>query len=156
MLAAAFAIKTVARQVGSPLHEAQVPKRCQFIPRNSLAPALWYEKFRDAFCGVRLGMRGQISFRVHIFMALLVIVAATLMKMEMWQWCLLLLCIAGVLTAEMFNSALEHFAKAVEKDHNPQIGEALDTASAAVLFASLGAASVGAMIFLHRLWELLH
>jgi diacylglycerol kinase len=89
-------------------------------------------------------------------MAIAVIIAATVMRMNMWQWCLLLLCIAGVLTAEMFNSALEHFAKAVEKDHNPQIGEALDTASAAVLFASLGAALVGSIIFLDRLWELLH
>jgi diacylglycerol kinase len=124
----------------------------EFLPR----PRTWYEKFRDAFLGVRSGMRGQNSFRVHIFMAIAVIIAATAMRMNMWQWCLLLLCIAGVLTAEMFNSALEHFAKAVEKDHNPQIGEALDTASAAVLFASLGAALVGSIIFLDRLWELLH
>jgi diacylglycerol kinase len=119
-------------------------------------PRTWYEKFRDAFLGVRSGIRGQNSFRVHIFMAIAVIIAATVIRMNMWQWCLLLLCIAGVLTAEMFNSALEHFAKAVEKDHNPQIGEALDTASAAVLFASLGAALVGSIIFLDRLWELLH
>ncbi len=124
----------------------------EFLPH----PRTWYEKFRDAFRGVRAGMRGQLSFRVHIFMAIAVIIAATAMRMNMWQWCLLLLCIAGVLTAEMFNSALEHFAKAVEKDHNPQIGEALDTASAAVLFASLGAALVGSIIFLDRFWELLH
>ena len=119
-------------------------------------PRTWYEKFRDAFRGVRSGVRGQNSFQVHIFMAAAVIIAAALMGMDLVRWCLLLLCIAGVLTAEMFNSALEHFAKAVEKDHNPQIGEALDTASAAVLFASLGAALVGSIIFLHRLWELLH
>ena len=108
------------------------------------------------FAACASGMRGQLSFRVHIVMAIAVIIAATVMRMNMWQWCLLLLCIAGVLTAEMFNSALEHFAKAVEKDHNPQIGEALDTASAAVLFASLGAALVGSIIFLDRLWEFLH
>ena len=116
----------------------------------------WYEKFRDAFRGVRSGVRGQNSFQVHIFMAAAVIIAAALMRMDLLRWCLLLLCIAGVLTAEMINSALENFAKGVEKDHNPQIGEALDTASAAVLFASLGAALVGSIIFLHRLWELLH
>jgi diacylglycerol kinase len=97
-------------------------------------PRTWYEKFRDAFRGVRSGMRGQLSFRVHIFMAIAVIIAATAMRMNMWQWCLLLLCIAGVLTAEMFNSALEHFAKAVEKDHNPQIGEALDVPGATLSF----------------------
>jgi diacylglycerol kinase len=116
----------------------------------------WYEKFRDAFRGVRSGIRGQNSFQVHIFMAVAVIIAAALMRMDLLRWCLLLLCIAGVLTAEMINSALERFAKGVEKDNNPQIGEALDTASAAVLFASLGAALVGSIIFLGRLWELMH
>jgi diacylglycerol kinase len=111
----------------------------------------WGAKFGDAFRGVRCGMRGQLSFRVHIFMAIAVIVAAVVLRAQLWQWCALLLCIAGVLTAEMFNSAMEHFAKAVEKDQNPRIGDALDTASAAVLIASIGAAIIGAMIFIERL-----
>jgi diacylglycerol kinase len=110
----------------------------------------WYEKFRDAFRGVRSGMRGQSSFQVHIIMAVAVIGVAALLRCSLFEWCILLLCIAGVLTAEMINSALEHFAKVVDKDHNPQLGEALDTGSAAVLFASLGAAVVGAIIFISR------
>jgi diacylglycerol kinase len=116
----------------------------------------WREKFRDAFRGVRSGMRGQVSFRVHIFMAAAVVVAATLLRCSLSEWCILLLCIAGVLTAEMINSALEHFARAVAKDHDPQIGEALDTGSAAVLLASIGAALVGAIIFISRVWILMH
>jgi diacylglycerol kinase len=115
----------------------------------------WYEKFRDAFRGVRSGMRGQISFRVHIFMSAAVVITAALLRCSLAEWCILLLCIAGVLTAEMINSALEHFAKAVAKDHVPQIGEALDTGSAAVLLASIGAALVGAIIFISRLAMLL-
>jgi diacylglycerol kinase len=111
----------------------------------------WRAKFRDAFRGVRCGMRGQLSFRVHIFMAIAVVVAAAVLRAQLWQWCALLLCVAGVLTAEMFNSAMEHFARAVEKRPNPEIGEALDTASAAVLIASIGAAIVGAIIFIERL-----
>jgi diacylglycerol kinase len=111
----------------------------------------WRHKFRDAFRGVRCGMRGQLSFRVHLFMAAAVVIAAALLRAQLCQWCALLLCIAGVLTAEMFNSAMEHFAKAVEKNRNPQIGEALDTASAAVLIASIGAAIVGALIFVERI-----
>ena len=93
-------------------------------------------------------MRGQLSFRVHIFMAFAVVVAA-LRGSTVAVVCLVALH-CGVLTAEMFNSAMEHFAKAVEKDHNPQIGDALDTASAAVLIASIGSAIVGAIIFLDR------
>ena len=120
-------------------------------PRRS-----WYEKFRDAFRGVGSGMRGQSSFQVHIAMAVAIIIAAAVLGMSLWQWCVLLLCIGGVLTSEMFNSAMEHMAHAVDKDHNPGLGEALDTASAAVLFASLGAAVVGTIIFISRAIEMLH
>ena len=131
-----------------------IPPSRQFDARRT--PRTWREKFRDAFRGVRSGMRGQISFRVHIFMAVAVIVAAALLRCNLLEWCVLLLCIAGVLTAEMINSAMEHMAKAVSKDHDPQIGEALDTGSAAVLFASFGAAIVGAIIFISRLLALLN
>ncbi len=114
----------------------------------------WREKFRDAFRGIGCGMRGQSSFRVHMFVAIAVIAAAGVLRAALWEWCLLLLCIAGVLTAEMINSALEHTAKAVNKDHDPHLADALDTGSAAVLFASIGAAVVGAIVFIHRIWVL--
>jgi len=123
---------------------------------RNIRPRTWYQKFRDAFRGVRSGTRGQSSFRVHLFVAAAVIAAAALLRCTLVEWCILLLCIAGVLTAEMINSAFEHFAKVVDKEHNPELGEALDTASAAVLFASLGAAVVGAIIFASRLWLMWH
>ena len=59
--------------------------------------------------------------------------------MSLVEWCLLLLCIAGVLTAEMFNSALESMAKAITGESDPHLGNSLDIGSAAVLVASIGA-----------------
>ncbi len=114
----------------------------------------WAEKFRDAFRGIGSGMRGQSSFQVHVGMAIAVIVAAGLLRCQIWEWCVLLLCIGGVLTAEMINSAMEHLAKAVKKDHDMHLADALNTGSAAVLFASIGAAIVGAVILIHRFWVL--
>jgi diacylglycerol kinase len=113
-------------------------------------PRTWYEKFRDAFRGVRTGMRGQSSFQVHVTVAVVVIVAAALLHCTLAEWCILALCIGGVLTAEMINSAMEYLAKAVDDNHNPHLGDALDTGSAAVLFASLAAAVVGAMVLISR------
>jgi diacylglycerol kinase len=119
------------------------------------APRTWFEKFRDAFRGVRTGMRGQSSFQVHIVVALTVIVAAALLRCSLWEWCILSLCIGGVLTAEMINSAMEYLAKAIDENHNPHLGDALDTGSAAVLFASLAAGVVGAIVLLSRVITIL-
>ncbi len=114
----------------------------------------WPEKFRDAFRGVGLGVRGQGSFRVHFLAAVAVIVAAAVMQVTPLQWCVLLLCVAVVLAAEMFNSALESLARTITDEHHPHVRDALDIGSAAVLVAAVGAVIVGAIIFIHRLGEL--
>ena len=106
----------------------------------------WHEKFRDAFHGLKCGIRGQSSFFVHFFIAAVVLVAASLLHMDHTQWCLLVLCIFAVLAAEMFNSSLESMARAITDETDPHVGEALDVGSAAVLLVSLAAAVVGLMV----------
>ena len=71
----------------------------------------WSNKFLFAFRGVRAGTRGQSSFRVHFVLSALVFVAALWLQVSLVEWCVLLLCIGSVLTAELFNSALESCAK---------------------------------------------
>ncbi|MCI0360517.1 MAG: diacylglycerol kinase [Planctomycetaceae bacterium] len=115
------------------------------MPRRS-----WFEKFADAFRGIGAGMRGQGSFRVHLGMAVAVVALARILRVNLVEWCLLILCIAAVLAAELFNSAIERLAREVDREHNPNVGAALDIASGAVLLAALGAAIVGCLIFGHR------
>jgi diacylglycerol kinase len=116
----------------------------------------WSEKFRDAFRGVKLGVRGQSSFFVHFFFAVAVIVAAIVLGVSDYrEWCLLILCIAGVLAAEMFNSAMELLARCISDQPDARLGRALDIGSAAVLIASVGAAVVGLIIFGRHLMELI-
>jgi len=116
----------------------------------------WPEKFRDAFHGLKLGVRGQSSFCVHFFLSTLVLVAAAVMRIDtVAEWGLLILCITVVLGAEMFNSALESMARAITEEIDPHIGAALDIGSAAVLVASIGALIVGVIVFTNRLGMLI-
>jgi diacylglycerol kinase len=115
----------------------------------------WARKFRDAFRGVRAGVRGQSSFFVHFFLTAAVIVAAVVLRVDLIEWCILLACVAMVLTAEMFNSALESMAKAITGETDPHLGNSLDIGSGAVLVASIGAAVVGGIIFINRLGMML-
>jgi diacylglycerol kinase len=126
------------------------------MPDDLISPERsWVHKFSDAFRGVKAGVRGQSSFFVHFFIAAAVVVAGVVLGMDCVEWCVLLLCIAGVLTAEMFNSALESMAKAITGESDPHLGNSLDIGSAAVLVASIGAAIVGTVVFAHRLLVLL-
>ncbi|MCH5377267.1 MAG: diacylglycerol kinase family protein [Planctomycetes bacterium] len=114
----------------------------------------WRQKFRDAFRGIAFGIHDQSSFRVHFLVAAAVLVSACLLQLDRTQWCLLILSISSVLVAEMFNTAMEHLAKAVDRTHNPHIANALDIGSAAVLIAAICASVVGAIILGIRLIEI--
>lgn len=111
----------------------------------------WSDKFADAFRGIITAVREERSFTVHLPMAGLVVLCAVLFRVSLWEWCVLVLCIAVVLAAEAFNSAIETLSRSISEDHDPRIGKALDMAGGAVLLVSLGTAIVGATIFLRRL-----
>ena len=115
----------------------------------------WTNKFRDAFRGVRLGVFGQSSFAVHGVVTVLVLIAGAVLRVSQIEWCILTLCIMHVLATELFNTALESLAKAVDLQENPVLGTALDIASGAVLVTAIGAATIGAIVFLPHLWPLL-
>jgi diacylglycerol kinase len=120
------------------------------VPRRS-----WSDKLADSLRGIRTGIRGESNFAVHLVMAAAVILVAALLQVTREEWCLLVMCIAAVLAAEYFNTSLERLARVVDRNHNPNIGAALDMASAAVLIAAIGAAIVGCVVFGHRAGALL-
>jgi diacylglycerol kinase len=115
----------------------------------------WGDKFRDALRGLKLGVRGHSSFFVHFFFAALVVAAGLVLGCSLEQWCVLLLCIGLVLTAELFNSAIETLFRGLDEATKQRSWRALDIAAGAVLLASLTAAVAGTAIFTQRMLTLL-
>jgi diacylglycerol kinase len=115
----------------------------------------WGPKFAAAFRGLKLGVRGHSSFSVHFFFAALVVAAAVVLRCDLVQWCLLLGCIGLVLTAELFNSAVETLFRGLDEATRERVWPCLDIAAGAVLLASITASVVGAIIFLSKLATLL-
>lgn len=116
----------------------------------------WGRKFADAFRGLWFGIAGQSSFAVHFAVAAVVVAVGLWFRVALWEWCVLVLAITSVLTTELLNSALEWLVPAVTEDYDPHIRTALDVASAAVFTAALGAAAVGAIVFVPHvlaLWD---
>jgi diacylglycerol kinase (ATP) len=115
----------------------------------------WPKKFRDAFRGIAVAAKAERSFRVHFFFTALPAAAGAVCRVSATQWCLLALCIAIVLAAETFNSALERMAKTIDTRRNTDLEAALDMGSGAVLLCSIWAVAVGLIIFLPRIGGLL-
>src|SRR5262249_18245999 len=75
----------------------------------------WRDKFRVAFRGIKLGVRGHSSFSVHFFFTAMVIAAAIVLRCGWLEWCILLGCIGMVLTTELVNSAVETLFRGLDE-----------------------------------------
>jgi diacylglycerol kinase len=116
---------------------------------------LWRDKFRESLRGIKLGFRGHSRFFVHFFFAALVMATAIVLPCEPLEWCLLLGCIGLVLTAELFNSALDILCRGLNEVSRSRVRHCLDIAAGAVLLASITAAIIGAIVFLPKVAAML-
>jgi len=107
----------------------------------------WRRKFADAFRGIYESVRRQSSYRVHFCFAILVPIVAALLQLHLLEWCVVILLIAVVIAAEMFNTAIETLSRVITDQFDERIGHALDIASGAVLVISICAAILGTVIF---------
>jgi diacylglycerol kinase len=116
----------------------------------------WRDKFRVALRGLKFGIRGHSSFAVHFFFAAAALSAAVALQINAVEWCLVILCIGLVLTAELFNSCVETLFRCLDEKTRDRAWPCLDIAAGAVLLASVTAAVVGLVLFLPKLADLLH
>ena len=114
----------------------------------------WRAKFRDAFRGLKLGVRGHSSFFVHFFVATVVLAAAATFGIDWIGWCILMGSITAVISAELFNSAIEVLCRVMDVEKRERGKVPLDIAAGAVLAVSIGAAIIGGIVFTVRLIDM--
>lgn len=120
--------------------------------KNEMTFRGWIRKFGLAFSGLFWAIRTEGSFTVHLPVAALALSCAALLQFDFGRWSVLILTIGFVIVAELFNTAIECLAQAVDDQPNDHIRVALDVGSAAVLTSSLFAVGVGIFLFWQPFW----
>jgi len=113
------------------------------------------KSFVYAFNGIVKTMKSEHNFLIHLMVMFLVIVFGFVFQVTKTEWVLLVLSIGFVLTAEIFNSAIEVLTNLVSPEQNSKAGLTKDMAAGAVLISAITAAIVGLIIFVPKLLELL-
>lgn len=113
------------------------------------------KSFRYAFKGLLTVMKFQHNFWIHCVSALLVVLLGFLLKISLAEWLFIVVAIGFVLSAEVFNSAIEELVNLVSPDFNKRAGLIKDMAAGAVLIAAISAAVIGLIIFIPHIIELL-
>lgn len=104
--------------------------------------------FKNARKGMRLTLKSERNIRVHFFIAALVLVSACCLNFSITKFCILLLAISAVISAEMFNSAIEFSLDAIfHNKYCRMVGMAKDIAAGAVMVVTIMAVMVGVLLF---------
>jgi len=104
-----------------------------------------------ALAGLAYGLRTERSVRFEAIVLLLVLAALVLLRPGPIWWATAALASAGVLAAELLNTAIETLADHVSPELHAQIRIVKDCAAAAVFVAVVGALVVAAALAAHLL-----
>jgi undecaprenol kinase len=99
-------------------------------------------RLRFAITGVAHALRTEKSLRTQALALVLVLIVLALLRPAALWWALVILASSAVLTAELFNSAVERLADHLHPDLHPEIRLVKDCAAGGVLITSAGAAGV--------------
>ncbi len=103
--------------------------------------------FGHALSGIRIAWREEVHFKFHVATGLIAIMASWAFRITTTEFLIVLTMIGMVMTAEIFNTALEELCDKFSPTHDPHIGKIKDLAAAAVLASSVTAFTVGLIIF---------
>lgn len=104
--------------------------------------------FKNARKGMRLTIKSERNIRIHFATAILVLITAFCLHFSITQFCIILLTISAVISAEMFNSAIEFALDSIfHNKYSRMVGMAKDIAAGAVMLVTIMAVLIGVLLF---------
>ena len=89
--------------------------------------------------------------KIHVVATILVIILGIYLKLNLIEWSIITIAIVIVISAELFNTAIETIVDMVSPQKNEKAKLAKDISAGAVLILAIGSAIVGFIIFLPKI-----
>ena len=113
--------------------------------------------FRNARKGFNLAVKSEINIRIHVVVAMLVLLSAWYLKFTAVEFCIVLLAIAMVICCEMLNTAIEFSLDSIYHNrYSRMVGMAKDISAGAVMFATVISVIIGIILFGGKILTLCH
>ena len=126
--------------------------------RDPACPPLGGDKrfilcFGFAWEGVVYTLRTQRNARIHLGIAIAVVLLSLWLGLSWTEWAIIALTIGLVFSAEMFNTVAEAAIDLVTAEYHPLAKIAKDVAAGAVLVIAVIAVVVGLLVLGPHLWQ---
>lgn len=105
-------------------------------------------RLRFAIAGIVHGLRTENSLRTQALVLLLMLILLGLLRPAPMWWALVILAGSAVVSAELFNTAVERLADHLHPDLHPEIRVVKDCAAGGVLVSALGAVGVAVALLI--------
>lgn len=105
------------------------------------------KSYRYAAKGVKYTLNSQVNIWLHLIIAVIVSLLAYLLHFTAEQLLIVVLAIGFVITAELFNTAIEEMVNLLSPEYHEVAGVVKDVAAGAVLVSAITAAIVGCILF---------
>ena len=110
--------------------------------------------FKYALTGIKSAFKSERNMKIHITAMILVINLGLVLKISTSEWIVSFFCFAIVISAELFNTAIEITVDLAMPKKNEEAKRAKDIAAGGVLVCAIFSAFIGILIFLPKIIEL--
>ncbi len=114
-----------------------------------------FRSFGFAWKGIKSVFRTESNMKIHVSVAIFVVVMGFLLQISQSEWLAVIFCIGLVICSEMINTAFETLVDKVSPEKDPLAGKTKDIAAGAVLICAGISVVVGVIVFLPKLIKFL-
>lgn len=103
--------------------------------------------FKYAIEGIISSFKTERNMKIHVLATIVVVVLGFFFKLNKGEWCFVIVAIICVISAELFNTAIETVVDMISPERNPKAKLVKDIAAGAVLVMAIGSAIIGFIVF---------
>lgn len=109
------------------------------------------KSFRDAMNGLINTVPTERNLKIQVIAMICVIAAGLIIRLTHFEWIICIVLSGLVISAELFNTALEKTLDYINEDYCDEIKFIKDASAGAVLVLAIASAIVGLIIFIPKL-----
>lgn len=106
--------------------------------------------FYYAFRGIITAIKEERNMKIHVSIATLVVILGLLLPLNKIEWFSIIIIISLVISAEIFNTAIETVVNLVSPKYNELAKKAKDLSAGAVLVLAICSVIIGLIIFIPK------
>ncbi len=112
--------------------------------------------FSYALNGLKILLREEHNARIHLMIAIGVIIAGIFFRLSIIEWIVVCLFIGFVFAMEIINSAIENLCDIICPEQDERIKKIKDLAASGVLIAAMISIVAGFVLFIPKIVQLLN